>query len=392
MSGPVSRLAIVWSIVKKDLIEYSRDKLWVFLSVLTLTAMIAIFWIMPDSVDESISVGVSGLQSPAAFSALQTTEEEGLELIRFGSAADLKSVVSGNATAWRSNDRIVVIADDSDEREPEGSEKVAVNIGLLLPTDFFNDIASGKRTTVEVVLDAAVPGEIKTAMTSMIRELAFAVAGSELPVVMPEEAYVVLGEDRVGNQVTPREGFRPMFVFMVLLMEMFGMSSLIARELQNRTMAALLVTPAKTGDILAAKGITGAAMGLSQAVILLAAVNVLSTRPLLLLVLMLLGAVMVSGAAMIAGTFGRDFMSNLFYGFAFMIPLLIPAFGVLFPGSASPWIRVLPSYPLVQGLVNVTTYGDGWAETLGVLGRLLAWCVALFTIGWIVLKRKVERI
>jgi hypothetical protein len=107
---------------------------------------------------------------------------------------------------------------------------------------------------------------------------------------------------------------------------------------------------------------------------------------------MLLGALMVSGTAMIAGTLGRDFMSNLFYGFAFMIPLLIPAFGALFPGSGSAWVKVLPSYPLVQGLVKVTTYGDGWADTLGEIGTLFAWCVGLFAIGWIVLKRKVERI
>ena len=62
----------------------------------------------------------------------------------------------------------------------------------------------------------------------------------------------------------------------------------------------------------------------------------------------------------------------------------------LFPGTASTWVRVLPSYPLVQGLVDVTTYGAGWAETLPELGGLLAWCVALFALGWIVLRRKVQ--
>ena len=34
----------------------------------------------------------------------------------------------------------------------------------------------------------------------------------------------------------------------------------------------------------------------------------------------------------------------------------------LFPGSASAWIQALPSYPLVEGLVNATTYGAGWAD------------------------------
>ena len=392
MSRSVSRLAVVWSIIKKDLKDYSRDRLWAFLTSLVLIAMISLFWILPNSVDESITVGVSGIGDHGLFASLQAAEEEGLEPAYFDSSQELRSVIAGEATAWRTGERTVVIGEGSEAERPADSEKLNVNIGLSFPADFFTAAASGRKPTVEIFVDAEVPHEIKAAMSGMVRELAFALAGNQLPVAAPEEIYMVLGEERIGNQVTPREGLRPLFVFMILLMEMFGMSSLIAREIQNRTVTAILVTPAKTGDILAAKGITGLVMGLSQAIVLLAAINAISTKPLLLLVLMLLGAGMVSGTAMIAGTFGRDFMGNLFYGFAFMIPLLIPAFGALFPGSASAWIKVLPSYPLVQGVVNVTTYGDGWAETLGELGALFAWCVGLFAVGWIVLKRKVERI
>jgi ABC-2 type transport system permease protein len=265
-------------------------------------------------------------------------------------------------------------------------------VGLAFPSDFLAATAAGNRTTVEIFVDAQVPEELKSSMSSLVKELAFTVAGSPLPVdtANPQEVYTVLGQDRAGNQVTPRESFRPLLVFLVLLMEMFGMSSLIAREVQTKTVTALLVTPATTGDVLAAKGIAGAVLGLGQAVILLAAIDVLGNQPFLIITLMLLGAVMVSGAAMVAGSLGRDFLSNLFYGMIFMVPLMIPAFTVLFPGTATGWIRALPSYPLVQGLVKVATYGDGWAEVLPDVGALLAWCVALFVLGWVVLKRKVE--
>ena len=93
MTRPVSRTSIVWSIIKKDLKDYSRDRLWMFLTVLTLVFMIAIFWVLPDSVDESIPVGISGLGDPAVLAGLETTEEEGLRLVPFGSAAALQSVV-----------------------------------------------------------------------------------------------------------------------------------------------------------------------------------------------------------------------------------------------------------------------------------------------------------
>jgi ABC-2 type transport system permease protein len=241
-------------------------------------------------------------------------------------------------------------------------------------------------------VDATVPEEIRVAMAGVVGEFAYAVAGDALPVAVPDpqEVFVVLGEDRVGDQVTPRESFRPLLAFMVLLMEGFVMSSLIAKEIQQRTVTALLVTPATTGDVLAAKGIAGALSGLAQAVVLLAATGSLSVEPALILTLMLVGAVMVSGVSMIAGSAGKDFIGTLFYGMLFMIPLLIPAFAAIFPGSASAWVRVLPSYPLVQGLVNVVTYGDGWSETVPSLGTLAAWCAGLFAVGWVVLKRKVE--
>ena len=61
---------------------------------------------------------------------------------------------------------------------------------------------------------------------------------------------------------------------------------------------------------------------------------------------------MVSGVSMIAGAAGKDFIGTVFYGMLFMIPLMIPAFATIFPGSASAWVKVLPSYPMVQGVVN----------------------------------------
>jgi ABC-2 type transport system permease protein len=301
-------------------------------------------------------------------------------------------VVAGEADAWESGGAALVIPNDTEVDPPADAEKANVDIGLAFADDFLAATAAGQHSSVEIFVDAQVPEELKSSMSSLVKELAFAVAGSPLPVetANPTEVYTVLGEDRVGDQVSARESFRPLLVFLVLLMEMFGMSALIAREIQSRTVSAILVTPATIGDVLAAKGIGGAFLGLGQAVILLAAVDVLGHEPILIVVLLLLGAILVSGAAMIAGSLGRDFLANLFYGMLFMVPLMIPAFTVLFPGTASGWIRGIPSYPLVQGLVKVSTYGDGWAEVLPDVGALLAWCVVLFAIGWTVLKRKVE--
>ena len=83
-------------------------------------------------------------------------------------------------------------------------------------------------------------------------------------------------------------------------------------------------------------------------------------------------------------------MGTLFTGMAFMVPMVVPAFAVLFPGAPSAWVKVLPSYGVVRALVGATSYGYGWAETLPYLGMAAAWSVALGAAGALALGKKVE--
>ncbi len=69
---------------------------------------------------------------------------------------------------------------------------------------------------------------------------------------------------------------------------------------------------------------------------------------------------------------------------------MIPPIAIFFPGTASFWVKLIPSYGLVQSIVGVATYGDGWSDILPDIAALVGWCIALFTIGAVVLKRKVE--
>lgn len=390
MNRPVSRREVIWAMIRKDLAEYSRDRLWTFLTVMVLVIVVVLFWVLPDDVDESIDLGVSGIPAAQALSGLDLADAEGLNLVSFDSESDLEAVIAGDASAWRVGDRVVVIADGV--APADAATELAVSIGIAFPPNFVEATSTGRPTEVRVYLEGSVPPEMRAVASGMVRELAYGVAGDGLPVDVtdPTQSFVVLGEDRSGDQVTARESFRPVFVFLILLMEMFVMASLIAKEIQERTVTAVLVTPATIGDVLFAKGATGALLGLGQAVIVLAAIGALSIEPLLILTLMVLGSIMISGTAMIAGSAGSDFIGTLFNGMLVMVPLLIPAFAALFPGTASAWIRALPSYPLVESLIEVSTFGAGWGDVIPQLATLTGWCVALFGIGWLVLRRKVE--
>ena len=83
-------------------------------------------------------------------------------------------------------------------------------------------------------------------------------------------------------------------------------------------------------------------------------------------------------------------IQGLISGGWMMIPLLIPAFGALFPGSAATWIKVLPTFGLAEAIVGVTTRAESWADLGPALLGLGAWCVVLLTLGTLVLRRRVE--
>lgn len=374
-SGP-GRLRIIRAISAKDLTEYTRDRLWMILTPLVLIAFTVVFWLMPSSVEETIVLGVhqKGMDTLIAQLASGADARQGLMVVEFDSAKELASAVEGRTKA----------------KGPDG-EELSVPIGVDFGAGFASDIAAGRTPEVDVYVSPETPEELRGAVTAFVSELAYGLTGDESPVVMPEPSEILLGTDRAGSQVPMRERFRPIVVFMILLTESFALSSLVATEVRTKTAAALSVTPASTGDIIAAKTVTGTTLALGQAVILLALTRSFTADNwLMLLVAAALGATLATGVGVVSGSWGRDFMGTLFIGMAFLIPMIVPAFAVLFPGTPSAWIKVLPSYGVIQALVGVTAYGQGWADILPYLALAAAWSFALCAAGVFALGRRVR--
>jgi len=412
MSSPVSRPAIVGALLRKELKAYSRDTIYLALTLAVLVLIPIAFLFLPDSVEETLTLGVAPpvdtLVEDAEATLRQmgateeqlaelaeadfTEEQEGLLLVEFATEEDLRRLVAGELEAWRSEDGALILRDRSaGDEKPEGAEKVPVEIGIAFPPSFITDVATGRRgVTVTVYSDADVPAEIEGAIKSFVREAAYQLAGQELPVTLPEEEFVVLGTDRAGDQVTLRDKFRPLVIFMVLLMETFSMASLVSTEVLQRTVTAVLVTPARIGDFLFAKTAFGTAMSLGQGLIVLLIIGGLTAENWsLILTVLVMAAVMFTGVALFVGASGKDFMGQLFYTMLLTIPLLIPTFAVLFPGTAALWVRVLPTYPIIDTLYGAMTYGRSWAESAGSLAYAAAWLAVLYGAGLVALRRKV---
>jgi ABC-2 type transport system permease protein len=365
-----TRWGIVRAILAKDLREFARDRFYVLVSVLGLVFYVTVFWVLPSTVDETVGLGVHLEDGGSLLTGL------GLE------------VASGQAEG------VDIVAFDSDEALTAAVEtgERGVVAGLDFPAGFLQDVAAGEAVNVRVLLPGDAPEELRPALAGLVRELSYAVAGEAPPVTPPALQDVIVGPDRAGEQVPIRDRMRPLFLFFVLLVEMFALAALVAAEIHERTITAVLVTPARVSDVLAAKATLGTLLAFTQGMLLLLVTGSARSGFLLLATALLLGAVLVTGVALIAGSSGRDFVGIVFWSILFMVPLAIPAFSTLFPGAAASWVQALPTYGLVQVLLGVTAYGEGWADSLPDLVTLLVWCVVVLGVGVTVLGRRVARV
>ena len=345
------------AIIAKDFRLFTRDRFFFFVSILGLVFYAGMFWLLPDTVDETLQIGIVGPVGDIDVGDVNESDQ-GLELV-----------------PYESEEALVVAIEEGDE----------VVVGMVLPTSIADPV-------ITVYVGSGVPEAVAGTVEGLATELALTFVGVPPPVSGFATEEVILGEDRVGNQVSLQEQFRPLFAFFVLIMESMALATLVAAEIQERTVKAITVTPARVSDFLTAKVVFGTLLAFSQAMLLMIAIRSLGFGPVLLTTAVLLGSLLVTGFGLLAGSIGKDYVGIIFWSLAFLIPLIIPAFAFLFPGSTAPWIQVLPSYGLGRVMVDVSSYGAGWAEALPWLGVLAAWALASVLAGWVVLNKRVQTI
>ncbi len=156
MSSPISRPAIWAALLRKELTAYSRDKLYLFLTVLTLVAVVILYQFLPDSVNEEITFAVSPpvdelvADAKDSLKALGATDEqlaeldetdltegeEGISVIEFENEEDMTAVVAGDLEAWQGDDGELILRDkEAGEDKPENAEKISIDYRHGVPAD-----------------------------------------------------------------------------------------------------------------------------------------------------------------------------------------------------------------------------------------------------------------
>ncbi|MFO8182582.1 MAG: ABC transporter permease [Candidatus Aegiribacteria sp.] len=368
------RSSLIAAIVRKDLLEFSRDRLWMLLTPLSLIIVILVFLLLPGEVEQRVVLGVY----PERMASLLST-----------AAGDL-GPTGFEVTGFPSPEGLAEAAGSDSDGE--------ISAGLAFPSDFPEGLAAGRSEEIMVYLPASVPPEFRRAVESGVREMGYAfravLRGEDplkaLPVELPD-AMSLLGESAdYDGPIPAKQRMRPLLVIMIFLVEALALAGLVSTEVEHRTASAILVTPAACGDFLAAKCITGILLAAAQAFLFLLATGAFSFDWPLVSTLMILGAVMASAVGMLAGTGGRDFMGTMFFGILLIVPLMIPAFSALIPGRPALVVRLLPSYGLVQAMTGVLGGGAGWGHAAPHLVSTLAWDAVLLAAALLLLRRKVR--
>lgn len=345
---------IIGTLVSKDLRLSYRNRLFAVMTPLGFAIYLAIYFLMPGSVDERLEIG---LYAPVVPPAFEQVREEGLEI------------------------RVV----ESEEALREAVAEGRYLAGVVLPADLMETPARGQIPRVTVYFAAGTPEEIREAIVVLVRELAFMQVGQPLAIAVSEE---VLGPDMLGMQIPPRDRLRPLLAIFILLVETMALATLIGEEVGRRTIRALLVTPMTVRELFAAKGIVGVGLAFGQAALFMAIVGGLSQQPLVVLAALLLGAVLVTGIGFLVGSAAEDMLSAMPWLLVAFVPLIIPAIGIVFPGTITGWVKVIPSYYLVDAVHRAANFGSGFGDVWQSLLMLLLFDLVFLWLGITALRRR----
>ena len=345
---------IIGALIAKDFSLFFRNRFFALMTAFGIIMYLIIYFVMPSSVDESLDIGLYAPVIPPVFEQIQ---EEGLEITEV----------------------------ETEEQLKEGVTEGDYIAGIALPADIMATFAAGEKPVINLYFASDTPEEIREAVNVVITELSYLQTGQTLNVTVETN---ILGQDMLGMQIPPRDRMRPLFAILLVMVETLGLANLISEEIEKRTIHALLVTPVSVKDIFMSKGIIGVTLAFSQAVLFLAIVGGLNSQPLIILVALMLGAALATGVGFLIASLAKNFMSVLAWSMPTLIILVIPAFGVMFPGAVSEWIEVIPSYYLVDTVHQVANFGSGWSEVWRSLLILLGFDLVIVSIGIIALGRK----
>ncbi|MFQ5575228.1 MAG: ABC transporter permease [Terriglobia bacterium] len=251
-------------------------------------------------------------------------------------------------------------------------EDEKADVGYFFKERFPEDARTGQSVTVEAFISGSALAKNRVIAGAALAEAVRSV-GPEPTKINFE--LVTIGEER---SLTLLEMFMPLIVLVSILIGAFFVpAAMFIQEKENKTLAALLVSPVSLADILAAFGLFGAALALGLGLVVLA-INVGLGQG-LLLVPLALGSLLMAAWGLLAGLYFKD-MNSLFANVKiFNIVNVAPAVFYFFPDWPQWIARIFPTYYIINPVFEMSIFGTEFSKIaweIAVLGVLVILSVA----------------
>jgi ABC-2 type transport system permease protein len=248
-----------------------------------------------------------------------------------------------------------------------------LDAGLVLPKGFDQAVQTGERPDLEFLVAGESLASNRVVLAVITLDLVRGVAGREAPV---EVAVTTVGDE---DYVPVGDRLLPFLVFYaVVIAGLFVPSASLVEERERGTLDALLATPARMSEVLAAKGALGAGLAIAMGVVTLAINNAFAGRTVEMVVFLAVGAVMMAELGLVLGLLAKD-MNTLYAGtkgIGFFV--MLPALFALFP-DLPQWIpRITPTFYFLNPVYDLAVRGASFGDVLPDLAVALALCAVLF--------------
>jgi len=260
-------------------------------------------------------------------------------------------------TSAQQLDSIITKTYDSVSEIKQAVESGSVDVGIVLPQDLDECIMQGSQVKVTAYIWGQSLAKERIVLRATFANLARELAGQEALVEI--ESATLGGE----GSIPWNDRLLPFIVLMaVFIGGVFLPAISLIDEKQKKTLRALVITPTSIGDVFTAKGIVGIIVSLAMGVVILTLNQAFTANPLLLVLVLTLGAVMASELGLICGALIKDATTLFAVWKVGGIVLFAPALVYMFP-QIPAWVgKIMPTYYLVQPIIEISQQSGGWYD------------------------------
>ncbi len=330
----------IWSILRKDLKLGPRNPFFLFAVIMPVALTFILQVVFGSLFDPKPRLGiVDQAQSEITSSVRQM---DGIELTLLDDAGELKRQVGNND----------------------------LDAGLVLPAGFDEAVRAGKKPQLEFYIGGESLASNRIILSVTAIDLLRGIESGAAPV---EVKTVQMGE--AGLPIAVR--LVPMLVFYALVMAgVWVPAASLVEEKEKGTFTALLVSPARANEVLAAKWILGFIFSVFMAAVALLVNRAFGPRPLDVLAVIAVAALLNCMLGLLVGVVSKN--STMFFslvkGTGFF--LFVPVVFYIFPDWPQWIAKIFPLYWIIEPIWQVSVMGQPlgrvWIELTIALAITLA--------------------